>query len=74
LTGSSRLYQVLHTIYRLRQCRAGIETGRYAVTFFADKLLDKPYLAEVIPAIEFGGSFISPGSRRGLGVELSAKF
>ena len=54
--------------------RAGIETGRYAISFFADNLLDKQYLAEVIPAIEFGGSFISPGARRLLGVEVSAKF
>jgi iron complex outermembrane receptor protein len=35
---------------------------------------DKKYLAEVIPAIEFGGSFISPGARRMIGVELGAKF
>jgi iron complex outermembrane receptor protein len=41
---------------------------------FANNLLDKQYLNEVIPAVEFGGSFISPGSRRMVGIELAAKF
>lgn len=54
--------------------RAGIRSERYSLTVFADNLLDKKYLAEVIPAIEFGGSFISPGARRLVGVELGAKF
>jgi iron complex outermembrane receptor protein len=54
--------------------RAGVRSDRYSLTFFADNLLDKKYLAEVIPAIEFGGSFISPGSRRLVGVELGASF
>jgi iron complex outermembrane receptor protein len=54
--------------------RAGLHAGGYTVAVFAENLLDKKYLNEVIPAAEFGGSFISPGSRRLVGVELGAKF
>lgn len=54
--------------------RASIERGPVTVSVFADNLLNRKYLAEVIPAIEFGGSFISPGARRVVGVELGAKF
>ena len=54
--------------------RAGIQTSRFSITAFANNMLDRRYLAEVIPAIEFGGSFISPGARRVVGVEASARF
>ncbi len=54
--------------------RAGIQTSRFSIAAFANNMLDRRYLAEVIPAIEFGGSFISPGARRVVGVEASAKF
>ena len=54
--------------------RAGFHAGAYTLAVFANNLLDKQYLNEVIPAAEFGGSFISPGSRRLVGVELGAKF
>ena len=54
--------------------RAAIQTDRYSLAVFANNVTDKKYLAEVIPAIEFGGSFISPGARRMIGVELGAKF
>ena len=54
--------------------RVGLESGRFTVTAFAKNLLDKHYLNEVIPAIEFGGSFISPGDRRVVGVEAGYKF
>jgi iron complex outermembrane recepter protein len=54
--------------------RAGIQTDRFSVAAFANNMLDRKYLAEVIPAIEFGGSFISPGARRVAGVEVGYKF
>ncbi|MFM9936657.1 MAG: TonB-dependent receptor [Novosphingobium sp.] len=54
--------------------RAALQTDRYSIAVFANNVTDKKYLAEVIPAIEFGGSFISPGNRRMIGVELGAKF
>lgn len=54
--------------------RAGVQTDRFSVAAFANNMLDRKYLAEVIPAIEFGGSFISPGARRVVGIEAGYKF
>ncbi len=54
--------------------RAGIEGANWTLTAFANNAFDKKYLNEVIPAIEFGGSFISPGARRVIGVEAGLKF
>ena len=54
--------------------RFGLEGKSWKVTAFANNFLDRKYLNEVIPAIEFGGSFISPGARRLYGVEGGYKF
>ncbi|MBD2842895.1 TonB-dependent receptor [Erythrobacter rubeus] len=54
--------------------RVGLEGESWRITAFADNLLNREYLNEVIPAIEFGGSFISPGGRRRFGVELGYNF
>jgi iron complex outermembrane receptor protein len=54
--------------------RVGLEGDNWNVTAFADNLLDRKYINEAIPAIEFGGSFISPGARRLMGVEVGYKF
>jgi len=52
----------------------GLEGDQWKATLFATNALDKKYVNEVIPAIEFGGSFISPGARRLYGLELGYKF
>ena len=54
--------------------RIGVEGESWKLSVFAENLFDKKYLNEVIPAIEFGGSFISPGARRVVGVEAGFKF
>jgi len=54
--------------------RVGFEGENWNFTVFADNMLDRKYLNEVIPAIEFGGSFLSPGGRRRFGVEAGYKF
>lgn len=54
--------------------RFGLDAERWSVAVFADNMLDRKYIAEAIPAIEFGGSFISPGARRLIGVEAGFKF
>ncbi len=54
--------------------RVGLEIDSFRITAFADNLLNERYLNEVIPAIEFGGSFISPGGLRRLGVEVGYSF
>ena len=60
--------------YGIVNLRAGVEGRNWTLTAFANNLLDEKYLNEVIPAIEFGGSFISPGQRRVIGVEAGFKF
>lgn len=54
--------------------RFGLEGKNWNLTAFADNMLDRKYINEAIPAIEFGGSFISPGARRLIGVEAGFKF
>ena len=54
--------------------RFGLEGDNWNLTAFADNMLDRKYINEAIPAIEFGGSFISPGARRLVGVEVGYKF
>lgn len=55
--------------------RVGIasEAG-WRVTAFADNIFDVDVLSEVIPAPEFGGSFISPGGLQRFGVEVGLSF
>lgn len=54
--------------------RIGVEGESWSLTAFAENLFNEKYLAEVITAVEFGGSFISPGGRQRFGVELGYKF
>lgn len=60
--------------YTTLDVRAGIQGENWALMGFARNLTNTNYLEEVIPAPEFGGSFIHPGSRRSYGVELSYRF
>jgi len=54
--------------------RIGIESQSWSITAYAENLFNEKYLNEVITAVEFGGSFISPGGRQRFGVELGYKF
>jgi iron complex outermembrane recepter protein len=54
--------------------RFGLEGENWNLTAFADNMLDRKYINEAIPAIEFGGSFISPGARRLIGIEAGYRF
>jgi iron complex outermembrane receptor protein len=54
--------------------RFGLEGKNWNLTAFADNMLDRKYINEAIPAIEFGGSFISPGARRLIGIEAGYRF
>jgi iron complex outermembrane receptor protein len=54
--------------------RFGLEGENWNLTAFADNMLDRKYINEAIPAIEFGGSFISPGARRLVGLEAGYRF
>ena len=72
--GDARFNVARRDTFGVLNLRAGFQSDRYSLMFFAENLLDKKYIAEAIPAIEFGGSFISPGARRLLGVEAGVRF
>ena len=72
--GNSRLDLSRRKTFTIVNLRAGFETPRWRLTAFANNLFAERYLAEVIPAPDFGGSFISPGDRRQFGLELGYRF
>ncbi len=67
--GNARYDVAEREAFGVLNVRAGIEGDSWSLAVFAENLLDRKYLNEVIPAIEFGGSFASPGARRLIGVE-----
>ena len=60
--------------YMLAQLRTGISSTNWTAALWVDNLFDKNYLEEIIPAPEFGGSFISPGGERRVGVDIAYRF
>lgn len=60
--------------YGLINLRAGLQSNSWGAHFVVHNLMDYDYLEEVIPAPEFGGSFIHPGSRRQWLFELTYQF
>jgi iron complex outermembrane receptor protein len=60
--------------YNVGNVRIGLETERWTVTAFATNVSDEEYLEEVIPAPEFGGAFIHPGSLQRMGLEATVRF
>ena len=74
VVGNGRFDVARRGTFGVLDLRGGLDFGRFNVAVFANNVFDKKYVAEAIPAIEFGGSFISPGARRLVGVEVGAKF
>ncbi len=60
--------------YTLLNARLGVTTHNWDVTAWSRNVANKNYLAEVIPAPEFGGSFIHQGVGRSFGLEFSYRF
>ena len=60
--------------YGITNLRIRVGTDNWRVTAFARNLTDESYVAEVITAVEFGGSFLHPGNERTMGVELEYSF
>ncbi len=54
--------------------RIGIEGERWSATAWGRNITDEEYLEEVIPAAEFGGSFIHPATTATYGVDFSYRF
>ena len=60
--------------YALVNLRAGLQSETWGIHGTVKNLMNEKYLSEVIPAPEFGGSFIHPGNRRAWSVEVSYRF
>ncbi|MFT7286863.1 MAG: iron complex outermembrane receptor protein [Halieaceae bacterium] len=60
--------------YEVLNLRATLRADNWRVTAFANNALDEEFLAEVIPAPEFGGSFFSPGAQARYGLEVGFDF
>jgi iron complex outermembrane receptor protein len=60
--------------YTTVDLRLGIDHKQWSLTAFGQNIFDERYLAEVIPAPEFGGIFISPAQSARYGVELAYRF
>ncbi len=72
--GNSNMSRSQRDAYTLVNLRLGLRTDRWRIIGFANNLFQTRYLDEVIPAPDFGGSFISPGDRRSYGVEFGFTF
>ena len=60
--------------YDTLNLRAGLQGERWALTAYGRNVLDEEYLEEIIPAAEFGGSFIHQGVGAAYGVEFTYEF
>jgi len=60
--------------YQLYNVRLGLHATNWDFTVWGRNLGNKQYLAEVIPAPEFGGSFLNSGTGRAYGVEVGYRF
>jgi iron complex outermembrane receptor protein len=60
--------------FELFNARLGVRGDVWDVTAWSRNLANKQYLAEVIPAPEFGGSFVHSGTGRAFGLEASYRF
>lgn len=60
--------------YTLLNARIGLEADTWSVTAWGRNLADEDYLAEVIPAPEFGGSFVHQAPGIAYGVEFTISF
>lgn len=73
-TGTARYGVARRKAFGLLDLRVGIQGGKWNLSLFGKNVLEESYANEVIPAIEFGGSFISPGAGRLVGLEGGIKF
>ena len=72
--GDANYVKAKRRAFGVLDLRLGLEGKAWKASIYANNFLDERYLNEVIPAIEFGGSFLSPGDRRVYGLELGYKF
>jgi iron complex outermembrane receptor protein len=60
--------------YDTLNARISLQGENWGVTAWGRNISDEEYLEEVIPAPEFGGSFIHPAARDSYGIDVSYQF
>lgn len=60
--------------YDTLNARIAFDAENWGVTIWGRNITDESYLEEVIPAPEFGGSFIHPGARDSYGIDFNYRF
>jgi len=60
--------------YNTINLRIGLEGERWTATLWGRNITDEDYLEEVIPAAEFGGSFIHPATTATYGADIAIRF
>jgi len=60
--------------YDTLNMRIGFEADCWSATIWGRNITDEEYLEEVIPAPEFGGSFIHPAARDSYGIDVEYRF
>jgi iron complex outermembrane receptor protein len=72
--GQGEFSKMKRDAYSVLNLRMSLQTDRWTVTGWSRNLLDEEYLAEIIPAPEFGGSFVHDAPGRTYGIEMSYSF
>lgn len=60
--------------YQTINLRLGLEAEQWSLTAWARNLTDERYLEEVIPAPEFGGSFLHQAAASSFGIDMKYRF
>jgi iron complex outermembrane receptor protein len=60
--------------YTIVNARIGVQGDNWSVVLFGKNVFDDDYVEEVIPAPEFGGSFIHAGTKDRFGLEATYRF
>jgi iron complex outermembrane recepter protein len=72
--GQGEFSKMSRDAYTTVNARMTLQAERWGVTAWSRNLLDEDYLAEIIPAPEFGGSFIHDAQGRTYGLEVNYRF
>ena len=72
--GQGEFSQQVRDAYATLNARVGLAGERWTVTAWGRNVTDEEYLQEIIPAPEFGGSFIHDSAGVSYGLDLSYSF
>jgi len=60
--------------YNTLNARVSFDAENWGVTLWGRNIADEKYLEEIIPAPEFGGSFVHPGAKDSYGIDFNYRF